>query len=697
MGSNKKRKMLPGRLNILFFVIFLTFSAMVLRLGIVQIVYGEDYKREVDRKEEVAVSTSVPRGKIFDRNYETIVDNQPLNAITYTRMTGSSQEERLDTARKLAEIIEKDTSKITERDLKDYWILLNPEAAKNKITDEDRQKVADGVLAESDLYDLQLSRITESDLAAISEDEKEVLAIKREMDGGYAMTPQIIKNQDVTQEEFAIVSENLHKLPGVDVTTDWERSYTFNSTLRTLLGSISSTSEGIPREQMDKYLVRDYQRNDRVGKSYLEAQYEDVLQGEKARARSITDRSGNLLETEIVSEGKSGKDLILTIDMQLQLEAEKILEEELLAAKRKRGTELLDRAFVVVMDPRNGELLSMAGKQFVTEDGQRELRDFSLGAMTTSYTMGSAVKGATVLTGFQEGAIQPGSVLLDEPLYISGSPAKKSYQNMGRINDLTALKRSSNVYMFKTAIEMGNGVYKRNQSLPLDRDAFATMRNSFSQFGLGVETGIDLPNEARGFQGTSYTPGLLLDLSIGQYDTYTPLQLAQYISTIANGGYRMKPQIMREIREPSPADGAGPVIHSQETEILNRIDMEPKYIERVQEGLRQVMQESGGTGYGYFAGAGYSPAGKTGTAQAFYDGPVKEKFLTPTYNLTLVGYAPDHNPEVAFAVVVPWAYEKAQNSHPINHMIGKRVLDKYFELKKASEDEEAEEEEIEEI
>ncbi|AZB43633.1 penicillin-binding protein 2 [Bacillus sp. FJAT-42376] len=696
--KSRRRRFLPGRLNVLFLVVFLIFCGIVLRLGIVQIVYGQDYQKDLDRKEEADVSSTVPRGKMYDRNYSAIVDNEPLNAITYTRSPGTSQDERLAVAKSLARMIEQKTDKVTERDLKDYWIMTRPDEAKKKITGKDKQKAENGEIPEEQLYDLQLDRITKKDLAEISKQELEILAIKRQMDAGYSMTPQIIKNKDVTPKEVATVSEHLQDLPGVNITADWERKYPYGSMLRTMIGSISSPEQGIPKEQRDTFLAKGYSLNDRVGTSYLEMEYEDVLQGEKARAKNITDAEGNILNTQIVSEGKSGKDLILTLDIELQQEVEKIIEEELQTAKKEKGTELLDRAFAVMIDPRNGEVLSMAGKQIVKDkSGVQKMKDFSLGAMTSSYTMGSAVKGATVLSGYQSGAIKPGQMFNDEPLYIKGSPPKKSHETMGMINDLEALKRSSNVYMFKTAIEMAGGKYKKNGSLPLDTGTFNVLRNYYSQFGLGVPTGIDLPNEASGFKGSSVTPGLLLDLSIGQYDTYTPLQMAQYVSTIANGGYRMKPQMVREIREPAPGEGLGPVVQSAKPEILNKLEMKPSQIQRVQEGFRQVMQEKGGTGYPYFMGADYQPAGKTGTAQAFYDGPVKSKFLSPVYNLTMVGYAPSNNPEIAFAVVVPWAYDKSSNSHPINKTISRRIMDKYYELKSKHEEEHLDQKNMEKI
>ena len=148
--------------------------------------------------------------------------------------------------------------------------------------------------------------------------------------------------------------------------------------------------------------------------------------------------------------------------------------------------------------------------------------------------------------------------------------------------------------------------------------------------------------------------GFLLDYAIGQYDTYTPLELAQYVSTIANGGYRLKPQLVKEVREPDAKRGIGAVIQSVQPEVLNKIDMKSEYIKEVQAGFRRVMTK--GTAASQFASASYKPAGKTGTAQSFYDGPDKSKTGTSTYNTTLVAYAPADNPEIAISVVVPWAY-----------------------------------------
>ena len=114
--------------------------------------------------------------------------------------------------------------------------------------------------------------------------------------------------------------------------------------------------------------------------------------------------------------------------------------------------------------------------------------------------------------------------------------------------------------MFHTAIKIGEGRYIPHGSLPINIEGFNTIRQSFAQFGLGVRTGIDLPNEQSGFKGTSTLPGHLIDLAIGQYDTYSTMQLAQYVSTIANGGSRMEPHMVKEIREPQLDNELGPIV-----------------------------------------------------------------------------------------------------------------------------------------
>ncbi|MGG1674471.1 peptidoglycan D,D-transpeptidase FtsI family protein [Neobacillus sp. NRS-1170] len=683
--QKKKKSHFPFRLNFLFFSVFLLFSILILRLGFVQIVYGENFKRDLERKEDITVSNPVPRGKMYDRDFKVIVDNIPKNAITFTN-EGFSQNEMVETAEELAKLIDKKTDKVTDRDQRDFWILKHPKRADDKITKKEKELYEAKILTDSDLYKLKRDRITPLELKEINQD-LEVLALYREFNSGYKYTPQIIKNENVTEQEIAAVSENLQSLPGVDTTTDWDRTYLFENTLRSVLGKVTKSDEGLPADRLDYYLAKGYSRNDRIGKSQLEMQYEDILHGYKSKVKNITDKTGNVIETQIITNGKKGNDLVLTIDMDLQMAVDKIIEEELWAAKQFPGTSLTDRAYVVLMDPRNGEVLAMSGKKIERnqETGKVEMEDDALGTFTTTYNVGSAVKGATVLTGYKTGAISPGTIFDDAGLKIQATPLKKSYAYLGKLNEINALKKSSNVYMFRTAIRIGNGHYEYDKPLKIDNTAFDTIRNSFASFGLGTRTGIDLPNEQTGVKGQSKLPGYLLDLVIGQYDTYSAMQLAQYVSTIANGGYRMQPHVVKQIREPvEGSNEPGAVVKDIQPLVLNTIDAKKMWMYRVQTGFRKVMQEPGGTAYKFFSGVTYAPAGKTGTAEAFYDGPLRSRFgkePPPVMNLSLVSYAPSVNPEVAMAVLVPWAYA-GKEDNKANLKIGRRVLDMYFQMKK---------------
>ncbi|PDZ71064.1 peptidoglycan D,D-transpeptidase FtsI family protein [Bacillus pseudomycoides] len=689
--KRKKKTHIPFRLNVLFFFVFLMFSTVIVQLGKVQIIDGETYKNEVEKKGDLTVSTPVPRGKIFDREGHSIVDNKPLRTITYTKMKGVNSEEILNMARQLAKMIEmpqEAINKLTEVDKKDFWMQLHKKRAAEKVTKEDenklRAKKIEGKELDKKVEEIRRERITAEELNELTPQDIEVLAIKSKMNAGYNMTPKIIK-KDVKPEEYAVISENLANLPGVDTAVDWEREYPYDKILRSVLGNVSSADEGLPKEQLDYYLVRDYNRNDRVGKSYIEKQYEDALHGMKAQSKNITDKEGKILRTEQITKGRSGNNLMLTIDMELQKKVEESIEKNLMAFKAVEP--MLDRAFVVMMNPKNGQLLSISGKKLVNKDGNIQVEDYALGTMTSSYELGSTVKGATLLTGYQTGAIKPFTHFYDAPMTFKGTTkAKKSWKDFGDIDDVRALQVSSNVYMFNTALKIAGIDYVPNSPLNIKQEVFNKMRYHFGQFGLGVPTGIDLPNETAGQRGRKdNTPGFLLDYSIGQYDTYTPLQLAQYISTIANGGYRMKPQIVQEIREqPNKAEDIGKIVQSMEPVILNRVDMDMSYINQVKEGFKKVFQEGDGTGVAHFQNLPYKPAGKTGTAETVYGGDSnigkdENGDRKKCYNLTLAGYAPyDSDPEVAFSVVVPWVNDDKSG---INSKIGREILDAYFDLK----------------
>ncbi|MEI4770896.1 penicillin-binding protein 2 [Psychrobacillus sp. FJAT-51614] len=687
----KQRANITFRMNILFFSIFILFTLLILRLGYLQIVKGEDYTRAIERTEEVPVNTSVPRGRIFDSQGRIMVDNEPQLAITYTKMQTTKSEEMFKIAQELSLLIEKETDGITKSDLQDFWLRKYPDEALKLVTEEERNKIEINEDLETKEKNAQINRLTrsripEKELESFSPEELEIIAIYREMAAGYALSPQIIKGEGVTDEEFARVSERLGNLTGVNTTTDWRRVKTSSLAI---LGNASLPKEGIPNDRLDYFLSRDYSRNDRVGKSYIEQQYEDVLQGQKSVVKNITDGKGRVIDIQTVYEGEPGKDLVLAIDSEVQLAQEEILGQKLLEAKTKNGAaaKYLDKAFFIMMDPYTGEVLSLVGKRVVKDSktGKYKIDDYAFGAFTTAYEVGSTIKPGTILTGYRENVISPGDILVDEPIRIKGSKPKSSVFNRSgrvRINDLEAIERSSNVYMFKTAFGLAGRTYVENQGINFGPEAFQKMRNGYAQLGLGVYTGIDLPGEVTGFIG-GVEDGQLLDLSIGQYDTYTPLQLAQFVSTLANGGKRIQPRVVKEIREPS-VDGVqmGKVVKEFTPNVLNVVDNTQEEINRMREGMKLVYSGSKGTARSAFGTAPYQGAGKTGTAQSFFHDfalPKSQRNVS-TVNLTHIGFAPFDNPEIAYALVIPQASLESSYKTNFSTPIAKELVDKYFEI-----------------
>jgi cell division protein FtsI/penicillin-binding protein 2 len=689
------RKVLPKRVKILFLTVFFLFSTLIVRLGFVQIANGQSYEKIVEKKESLSVDSPVPRGKIYDRNGKLIVTNEGQRAITYTRTADASQEELLAVSKKLADLIDVETESLTERDKKDFWIIKNPDKADNKVSESEKDEIFNNKdftqkEADREIYQLKLDRISKDEWSSFTEEELEVLAIYQKISRGYALSPQIVKNKGVTVVEFAQVSAHLDKMPGVNITTDWKRAYPLGDTLRSVLGDVSSTREGIPKDLLQEYLAEGYDRNDRVGTSYLEYQYEDLLKGKDKTIKNILE-DGKVVGSEVTEKGQSGKDLVLSIDVELQKEIEKIVQEELSKYIGTEGSPYLDRAFVVMMDPNTGEIEAMVGQKVdeIKPNGEIVFEDYSLGTFTSSYESGSVVKGATLLTGYMTGNLETGEKIVDEPLFIKGTPKKASWfnewgNNTRPISDLFALEKSSNSYMWKVALRIAGSRYIPNAPLHLKGNPFQTFREHFAQLGLGVPTGIDLPGESPGFQGKAEHPGLLLDFAIGQYDTYTPMQLVQYVSAIANGGNRVQPHLLNEVREPSNrSPEMGKLIYKKETNVLNKVEATEEQIEHVQKGFYRVFHGEDGTA-NLFKDAEYNAAGKSGTAEAFYKGPEMEEAKS-TYNTSLIGYAPFENPEIAFSTVVPWSHQTIDPY--INKTISKRVMDTYFELKKERENE----------
>ena len=661
------------RYNILFVIVIILYLVIFGRLFFLQILKTDEYKEKLAISTEKTIeSTSAPRGRIYDRNYNLLVDNEAVKTIYYKKLKGVTSKEEIELAYLIGDNINIDYSKVSDDRLKTFYYMGHYKECRKKITDEEWDLYNKRKLNDSDIEKLIYERL-DDEINEYNDRDKKAAYIYYLMNKGYSYAEKVIKNKDVTDAEYAYISENIDNLKGFNTKLDWERVYLYGDTFKSILGSVSSNSQGIPSELADTYLKKGYSLDDRVGISYLEYQYEYYLKGTKAKYRLLSDNS-----YELVSEGKRGSDIVLTIDINLQKYLEEVLENEVYNAKGEAGTNYYNRSFVVVSDPNTGEILAMSGKQVLEKDGSKYIVDYTPGIVTLPVTPGSVVKGASMMVGYKYGAINIGSHLYDECIKIKDTPLKCSWRTMGDIDDIYALQYSSNVYQYKIAIAVGKGKYEYNKSLSLDEDAFKKYRDMYAEFGLGLKTGIDLPVESLGYMGSSKLPGHLLDFSIGQYDTYTPIQLSQYINTIANGGKRLKPYLLKEVYKASDnGDKFGSLTYKAETDVMGTLSVEDKYINRVREGFSSVVQN--GLGYGYM---GYytNSSGKTGTSQSFIDTDGDGKVDTETITSSFVGYSPSDNPKMSIVVVSPDISVPNSSQSSVTKRISAQVVNKFFEL-----------------
>lgn len=631
-----------GLIIVLLISIYLVIGCRLFNL---QILKNSEYNDKLAMATEKTIeSTSAPRGRIYDRNHKLLVDNEGIKTIYYKKQNGITTKEEIELAYEVSNNIDIDYSKIDDNKLKDFYYKSHYKECRKRLL------MRNGIYIIRKLNDKDIDKLIyerlDDEISEYTDSDKKAAYIYYLMNKGYSYAEKVIKNSDVTDAEYAYISENIDNLKGFNTKLDWERVYLYGDTFKSILGNVSSNTQGIPSELSKEYLKRGYTLDDRVGISYLEYQYEDYLRGTKAKYRLLSDNS-----YELVSEGKRGNDIVLTIDIELQKYLEEVLSNEVLNAKGEPGTQYYNRSFAIVSDPNTGEILAMAGKQAVLKDGYYQIVDYTPGIVTLPVTPGSVVKGASMMAGYKYGAIDIGTVLNDECIKIKDTPLKCSWQTMGPIDDVYALQNSSNVYQYKIAIKVGNGSYEYNQGLALDESAFDKYREMYAEFGLGEKTGIDLPVESLGFMGKSRLPGHLLDFSIGQYDTYTPIQLSQYINTIANNGVRLKPYLLKEVYKPSDSgDTFGSLIYKANVTELGKLSVEKKYIDRVREGFSAVVTK--GLGYGYM-GNYTNSAGKTGTSQSFIDTDGDGKVDTETITSSFVGYSPSDNPKMSIVVVSP--------------------------------------------
>lgn len=678
MNKRKKKinyeKIINKRVFVILIALISLFSVVFIKLFMVMIIDKDKYNDKLLALTNKRITlNSSPRGRIYDRNYNVIVDNKAINTIVYKKEKGTTNKEMIELAYTVSPHLNLDVSRLTLRAKKEFYLVKYPDKCKKKIKSSEYEKVKQRKLSNKDIEELKIERISLDELNVFKDEDLKTAYLYYLMNNGYTYEEKVIRN-GASDEEFAYISENNDKLKGFNTRVDWERVYPYGDTLRTILGTVSSSSQGIPSEDKNYYLKLGYFLNDRVGLSYLEKQYESYLKGEKNVYEAV-----NSHELRLVKEGMRGNDVVLSIDINLQKEIDNLIDEAIVRAKSEANTEYYDHSSVIVTDPNTGEILAIASRKIVGD----KIIDNVNSILISPITPGSVVKGASMLVGYETGAIKFGEKMLDECVKIAGAPEKcSSVNDLGVIDDLTAMAKSSNVYQFKTAIRVNGQEYYRGMKLNFNQKSFDTYRNMYHAFGLGVKTEIDLPIESAGYTSVDKASGNLLDFVMGQYETYTPIQLAQYVSTIANGGNRMQPHLLKEVRKATDKDTLGDVMYTFEPKVLNKIEVKSENLKRVQEGFYAVMHMSGGYGRGYINDR-MDAAGKTGTSQSFIDTNNDGIIDTETITSSFIGYAPYNNPKVAFMVTSPnSSHANSSNNFAslVNYRLTRAITDKYYDM-----------------
>ncbi len=669
------KRVFLNRILVLKILLGVLFVVLFIQLYDVMYIKRNTYQEKLKHLQKTIIyQDEAPRGRIYDRNYQLLVDNQEILTITYQKPKKITIKEEIDLAYTIANHIQLDLSKLYERNLKEFYLLLYPKVANSKITKEEYAKVDERKLTLSDIENLKISRITTEELEKLSELDKKAALIYYLMNKGYSYEIKKIKTKEVTDEEIAYIVENMDNLSGFKISSSYDRVYLYQDTFKSLLGNISTIEQGLPMELKDYYLEKGYSLNDRVGLSYLEKQYEDELKGQKAVYELVNN------ELTLAKEGIRGNDLVLTIDINLQKEVEKILEEEVLLTKNQANTKFYNRSFAVIQDPKTGDILAMSGKQAIKSGNGYTIVDCTTMILTSPMTVGSVVKGASLLTGYDQGVVKIGEYLLDECIKIQSTPKKCSWKTLGNINDIEALALSSNVYQFKVAMRVAKANYQYDRPLVIDEGAFDIYRKMYHNFGLGVKTGIDLPIESIGYTSDSRAPGHLLDYVMGQFETYTPLQLSQYITTMVNNGERIAPHLLLRIHQSKEGHELGEVIAEYEKKILNQIDTKIEYFNRIKQGFYAVTHASYGIGHGYFSNQNKG-AGKTGTSESFLDTDGDGVIDQETISTAFVGYAPFDEPKMTIVVTSPdvsYPSSRVDYTSMVTRRITKRITDYYF-------------------
>jgi penicillin-binding protein 2 len=604
------RAQLSTRIAILGGLALFIFAAIFFRLWYLQILSGDKYLAEAQGQRVRTTTVQAPRGEILDRNGKVLVANRTALALQVR-----------------AEELPKNVKR--------------------------RNKVLERV---GELVDMPLKKV-----------KKEI----REQTEDLPSNPVTLK-RDVPEEVVYFMRENGARFPGVTVDRVYVRRYARGTTAAHMLGHVREVSQ----EDLEQPRFKDLLPGAMVGKEGIESTYDHVLRGVNGLVRVPVDVTGTPTgRPQVAREPRSGNDLRLTLDLKLQQAGE--------TAISRFG---LPGAFVA-MSVDDGEILAMGSlpsfdpsiyaKPTVDEDDFRALQENPEApllnrAIAGTYPTGSTFKPITALAGLDSGAITPSEVIHDGGAIEIGN---QEFTNAGRtahgpVDLRNAMKVSSDVYFYTVGARLNDEAIEGK----------TWIQDWARDLGLGETTGIDIPGELAGNvptpewrnelyrEGNTDRPWSIGDnvqTAIGQGDVVaSPLQMAVAYATIGNGGTVVRPHLAYRAE-----DQAGRVVQEFEPAPQREIEIDDGWRDAVMDGLKAAAMEPGGTSYGIFGGFPVDVAGKTGTAETFFEG-------VPYDQSWYVALAPADDPEIVVAVTVERGGFGADSAAPAV----REILTQYFDV-----------------
>ena len=644
---------IPIRLNLLFSIVILLFMTIIGRLLYMQVLNKDFYEKKLASASQTKVTTSSARGEIYDASGKPLVENTLKQVVSFTRSNKMTAKDLKEIASQLLGYVSISSPNLTERQLADYY-LADQDVYKKAVESLPREKRLDSdgnQLSESELYNNTVESIDSSQLA-YSDDEKKEIYLFSQLNAVENFATGTVATDALTDTQIALIASASKNLPGISISTSWDRKV-LDTSLSSIVGSVSSEKAGLPAEEADAYLKKGYSLNDRVGTSYLEKQYEETLQGKRSVKEIHLDKYGNMESVDTIEEGSKGNNIKLTIDLAFQDSVDALLKSYFNSELGNGGAKYSEGVYAVALNPKTGAVLSMSGIKHDLKTG--ELTPDSLGTVTNVFVPGSVVKAATISSGWENGVLSGNQTLTDQSIVFQGSAPINSWYTAFSvpmpITAVQALEYSSNAYMVQTALGLMGQTYQPNMFVGTSNleSAMGKLRSTFGEYGLGSATGIDLPDESTGFIPKDYSFANYITNAFGQFDNYTPMQLAQYVATIANDGVRVAPRIVEGIYGNNDKGGLGDLIQQLQPTEMNKVNISDSDMSILHQGFYQVAHGTSGltTGRAFSNGALVSISGKTGTAESYLANGQQAT------NTNAVAYAPSDNPQIAVAVVFP--------------------------------------------